>query len=128
MDRPKILVVEDNRFNMWCMIEYLKQLNFNVISALTGEEALEIMATNDVDCMLLDINLGAGISGIELMEQFCEQDRFKNIPILSITAYYGGGAHLELIEKGFTDYLVKPFQLHELEQILQKHDIRSADS
>lgn len=112
---------------MWCMIEYLKQLNLNAISALNGEKALELMVTNDVDCMLLDINLGPGISGLELMEKFRGQDRFKNIPIITITAYYGGGAHLKLIKKGFTDYLVKPFQLHDLKQILQKHGIHSAD-
>ncbi len=110
---------------MWCMLEYLKQMNFNVISATNADEALEIMVTNDADCMLLDINLGDEISGLELMEIFREQKRFKNIPIIAVTAYFGGDTYLKLIKKGFTDYLAKPYQQQELQQILQKHGIHS---
>ena len=126
MESPCILVVEDDKLNMWCMLEYLKQMNFNVISATNAEEAFEVMRTNDADCMLLDINLGDEISGLELMEMFREQKRFKNIPIIAVTAYFGGDTHLELIKKGFTDYLAKPYQQQELQQILQKHGIHSA--
>jgi CheY-like chemotaxis protein len=123
MKRSTVLVVEDNSLNLWCILEHLKKLNVDVISATSGEQALELMENKSVDCMLLDINLGLGISGLDLMEKFRKQDKFKNIPIIAVSAYYGDGTHVSLIKKGFTDYLAKPYRLEQLEQIIKKYGI-----
>ncbi|MEE9573307.1 MAG: response regulator [Candidatus Neomarinimicrobiota bacterium] len=120
-ERPVVLVVEDNEANLRYLEFILKKLKLNVLSASNGEEAINAMKNENVDCMLLDINLGPGMSGIMLMEIFRKEKRFEVLPINAITAYYGGGLSKELIKKGFTDYLTKPFTLEQLKDMLTKY-------
>ncbi len=120
-ERPVVLVVEDNEANLRYLEFILKKLKLNVLSASNGEEAINAMKNENVDCMLLDINLGSGMSGIMLMEIFRKEKRFEVLPINAITAYYGGGLSKELIKKGFTDYLTKPFTLEQLKDMLTKY-------
>jgi CheY-like chemotaxis protein len=119
--RPTVLVVEDNIPSLHYLLFLLKKLKINSVSASSGEDALEVMKTSDVDCMLLDINLGAGMSGITLMEEFRKQGRFILTPMIAVTAYYKGGMSKELIDKGFTDYLPKPFRMEQLKEMLKKY-------
>ncbi|MFC1550897.1 response regulator [Candidatus Neomarinimicrobiota bacterium] len=118
--RPTILVVEDNEANLNYLVFLLKKLRLNVISTANGEDAIEMMENKEADGMLLDINLGSGISGIMLMETFRKDSRFQELPISAVTAYYGGGLSEELLSKGFTDYLSKPFTFDELKNLLSK--------
>lgn len=120
-ERPVVLVVEDNEANLRYLEFILKKLKLNVLSASNGEEAINAMKNENVDCMLLDINLGSGMSGIMLMEIFRKEKRFEVLPINAITAYYGGGLSKELLKKGFTDYLTKPFTLEQLKDMLTKY-------
>jgi PAS domain S-box-containing protein len=120
-DRPIILVVEDNPANMEYLLFLLNKFQLNSITATSGEEAVEIMKGNYVDCMLLDINLGKGISGIVLMEMFRNQKEFEYIPIAAVTAYFGGGLSRNLLDKGFSDFLAKPFTKDQLKSMLQRY-------
>ncbi len=120
-DRPIILVVEDNPANMDYLLHLLKKLKLNAISAVSGEDALISMENNYVDCMLLDVNLGKGISGIALMEVFRNKKEYKYIPIAAVTAYFGGGLSKSLLEKGFSDFLPKPYSKNQLQFMLQKY-------
>ncbi len=120
-ERPVVLVVGDNEANLRYLEFILKKMKLNVLSASNGEEAINAMNNENVECMLLDINLGPGMSGIMLMEIFRKEKRFEVLPINAITAYYGGGLSKELIKKGFTDYLTKPFTLEQLKDMLTKY-------
>jgi len=115
------LVVEDNPANMNYLLFLLKKLNMEAVKASTGEEALNLVKNETVDGALLDINLGHGMSGIELMQTLRREERFAKIPMIAVTAYYGGGLHEELLEQGFTDYLCKPFKFDELKEMLAKY-------
>ena len=118
-----ILVVEDNEANMKFLLFILKRLNLSFQKAYTGEEALDIIENHDFSCMLFDINLGEGISGIELMEKVREEERFNKTPIFDVTAYFGDNFEEELLEKGFSDYLGKPYVLDQLKKLLEKKHI-----
>jgi len=118
--RPTILVVEDNESNLNYLVYLLKKLKLNVISTANGEDAIEMMADKETNGMLLDINLGPGISGLMLMETFRKDSRFQGLPISAVTAYYGGGLSNELLSKGFSAYLSKPFTFDELKNLLNK--------
>ncbi|NQV38436.1 MAG: response regulator [Candidatus Marinimicrobia bacterium] len=116
-----ILAVEDNPANMNYLMFILKKLNVVSVSAPTAEEALQLLKSYEFSCGLFDINLGSGMSGLELMEKVREIDIYKNIPIIAVTAYYGGGMHKKLIDKGFTDYLAKPYDMVQLDALLEKY-------
>ena len=116
-----ILAVEDNPANMNYLMFILKKLNIASVSAATGEEALQLLDSYKFSCGLFDINLGSGITGIDLMEIIRKMDVYKEIPIIAVTAYYGGGMHKKLIKRGFTDYLAKPYDIAQLDTLLKKY-------
>ncbi len=115
----KALIVEDNPLNMSLINVMLKKLNIESLSVANGEEALEIANSIEVDYMLLDINLGYGISGITLMEKLRSLEKFSRTPIIAVTAY----SYRELQEYfnngGFTDYIGKPFKFDQLREKLK---------
>ncbi len=120
---PNILVVEDNETNMKFLEFILKRLGLSYKKAYTGEEALDLIGKEKYACMLFDINLGDGISGVELMERVRGNKNYKKTTIIAVTAYFGDSFQTELIGRGFTDYLGKPYVLNQLCAMLKKYHI-----
>ncbi|WP_404418611.1 response regulator transcription factor [Marinospirillum sp.] len=109
----KVLVVDDEP-NIVLSLEFLmQQAGFEVKTAEEGETALELVASFQPDLLLLDISL-PGISGFEVLETLREQDKFKRLPIIMLTAH---GREVEK-EKGLAlgadDYVTKPFSTRQL--------------
>jgi CheY-like chemotaxis protein len=116
-----VLVVEDKPSNLRYLVFLLKRLGFNTVTAYTGEDALEVLKVNHIDCLLLDIHLGQGMSGLVLMEKLREKEEYKDTPIAAVTAYFGGGMSEFLLERGFSDFLAKPFTINQLRELLAKY-------
>jgi DNA-binding response OmpR family regulator len=109
----KVLVVDDEP-NIVLSLEFLmQQAGFEVKTAEKGETALELVASFKPDLLLLDISL-PGISGFEVLETLRDQDEFKQLPIIMLTAH---GREVEK-EKGLAlgadDYVTKPFSTRQL--------------
>lgn len=119
--KKTVLVVEDKPDNMRYLVFLLEKLGFNTITAYTGEDALKLLKVNQIDCMLLDIHLGEGMSGVILMEKLREKKEYKDTPIAAVSAYFGGGMSEFLINKGFSDYIAKPFTISQLKELLAKY-------
>jgi len=118
-DQMTVLVVEDDFASRQYLLLLLKKLNYLTIAAETGEEALELMSEKDADIMLLDIALGAGISGLELGAMLKKEERFSNAPMVAVTAF--SKDKLETFdEAGFTNYLAKPYTIVQLKDLLDK--------
>ena len=82
----KVLVVDDEP-NIVLSLEFLmQQAGFEVKTAEKGETALELVASFKPDLLLLDISL-PGISGFEVLETLRDQDEFKQLPIIMLTAH-----------------------------------------
>ncbi len=122
-NKASILVVEDNEANMKFLLFILKRLGLSYEKAYSGEEAMEIIKDQEFSCMLFDINLGDGISGLELMEIVRKIDKYKDTPIIAVTAYFGENFETEILAKGFTDYLGKPYVIDQLKNKLEKYHI-----
>ncbi|HRX15518.1 MAG: response regulator [Spirochaetes bacterium] len=86
MDKPSILVVEDEIIIRQMLVNQLKKLDCNVIADVSsGEEAVEIANFPDkIDLICMDINLSGSIDGIEAAEIISSQ---RDVPILFLTAY-----------------------------------------
>jgi len=115
-----VLVVEDDFASRQYLLLLLKRLNYAVISAETGEEALEMMQNNTADIFLLDIALGAGISGLELGEMLSKEERFSDTPMVAVTAFSRDKLE-NLMEAGFSDYMAKPYTIDQLKDMLDKY-------
>jgi DNA-binding response OmpR family regulator len=122
----KILLLEDEFMLRSSIEEYLIDLRHQVISCANGEEALEILASNEFDLLLLDINVPR-ISGLEILKRLNSME--INTPVIFISAVLDIEDISKAFELGGADYLKKPFHLKELsiriDRIKKEHNIKS---
>ena len=107
-DKPLLLLVEDNPLNRDVINIYLKN-KYNITASPDGISALVVASQMNFDVVLMDINLGIGIDGIETMKRLRNIEHYKKIPIIAVTAYVMAGDREKFMEHGFDAYLPKPF-------------------
>lgn len=106
----KILVVEDEEKIREVIIAYLIKAGYDTCEAGDGQTALHELKRNHVDLILLDLML-PDISG----EALCNQIRsFNPVPIIMLTAKSSMSHRIQGLSIGADDYIVKPFDPHEL--------------
>ncbi len=111
------LAVEDDPTCMDYLVFLLNKMNIETMTAPTGEKALELLRDHDYDCFLLDISLGAGITGITVFEEIRKIPKFNNIPVFAVTATWKDDLQ-NLFDRGFTNCMEKPFTFHQLKSLL----------
>ncbi len=117
--KNKILYVEDDVIALNYITIVLRSL-YDVTTAFSAKAALENINTTQFDLLMLDINLGKGMDGVELMQQIRGIENYKTVPIVAVTAYAAQSDKEEFLAKGFTHYISKPFTSRELKDLLNK--------
>jgi len=117
----KYLIVEDNPHNMVYAQYLLKKLGHENIAATSGEEALDLLKTQKVYCMLVDINLGMGISGVEFCQEVKNQKKHCCTPAIAVTAYALNKDKEKFIDAGFDDFIAKPYSFDDLKLALERN-------
>jgi len=117
-DKPSLLLVEDNPLNRDVINIYLKG-KYNITEASDGITALVVASKINFDAVLMDINLGEGIDGIETMKRLRTIEYNKNVPIIAITAYVMAGDKEKFLGHGFDGYLPKPFTKEVINKYLE---------
>lgn len=118
--KKEILLVEDNPGNRILFTKYLKK-DFEVEEAEDGVCGIAKAGLMKYDLILMDINLGDGIDGIETMNEIRKIKGYTQTPIIAVTAFAMRGDRENFIDKGFNDYLQKPFLKDELTAIVKKN-------
>ena len=110
MGKVNVLVVEDEADIQQLVSYNLIRAGFHVTCADTGEEALERLRTEEIDCVLLDLML-PGISGLEVCTAMrkVESNTRRSIPIIMLTAKGEEEDVVAGLESGADDYITKPF-------------------
>ncbi|MCL2255056.1 MAG: diguanylate cyclase [Lachnospiraceae bacterium] len=103
----QILMVDDVTTNIKCATEVLKD-HYQLITAKTGQGALEILENARPDLILLDVNL-PDMDGFELMEAFQNNDEIADIPVVFLTAETDTMSEAKGMRLGAMDYIKKPF-------------------
>ena len=98
--------------------EYLKRLGFDTATAEGAKDGLEILATFEPEVVISDLRM-PGVNGAELANEIRSNPKFKNIPMLAITASLEGGRKYDL--SGFNDLLFKPVRFNELAKVLGRY-------
>ena len=108
MDKPAILVVEDDTDIQQLVSYNLIRAGFNVTCADTGEEALQLLGRERFDAMVLDLML-PGSNGIEVCRAVREQQATRALPVIMLTAKGEEDDIVTGLGCGADDYVTKPF-------------------
>lgn len=118
-----ILVVEDNPMNLKLFQDVLTAYGYDVVSAETGQKALDCVRDTLPDLVILDIQL-PDISGLEIATTFKADDRLKTIPIVAVTSFAMAGDEERALAAGCDAYITKPISIAsfgtEIEKALTK--------
>jgi sigma-B regulation protein RsbU (phosphoserine phosphatase) len=106
--RPKILIVDDEPFNIDYLEQELEDLNYDTVSAANGQAALGQVAAAAPDLILLDIMMPV-MDGFTVLAQLKADQTWRNIPVVVISAMNDITSVVKGIELGAEDYLPKPF-------------------
>lgn len=106
--KPRILCVDDEPKNLRLLEILLSSKGYEVVTAENGKEALEIVKNQPIDVILLDIMMPE-MDGFEVCRIIKGDDRYKNIPVIMITALTAKEDRIKGIEAGAEDFISKPF-------------------
>ena len=107
-----VLVVDDLPQNIRLLDAVLSPRGYHVVTASTGEEALQTLAETDTDLVLLDIVM-PGLDGYSVCRRIRENPETAFLPVVMITAS-GDQERLQALEAGADDFVSKPFDKNEL--------------
>jgi CheY-like chemotaxis protein len=110
----RILIVDDEPLNLRLLERRLNQSGYQALAARSGREALDLLTCQPIDAVLLDINMPE-LDGLEVLRRIREVEKWRFIPILMLSADGEVDTVTRSYRLGANDYLVKPYQLHDLQ-------------
>lgn len=114
----RILVVEDNDINQLCARELLEQAGAEVLMAENGAAAIALLAEEDVDCVLMDVQMPV-LDGYSATRQLRKMPKFANLPIIAMTANTMRGDRERAFAAGMTDHIAKPIEPDEVLRVVR---------
>jgi signal transduction histidine kinase/CheY-like chemotaxis protein len=115
LENMKVLIAEDNLINMLVARKFLKKWNIVPEEAINGIEALDKFRKEDFDVLLIDLEMPE-MDGYETIKEIRKIN--THIPVIAFTAAVYDDMQTDLIGKGFTDYIQKPFRPEDLHRKL----------
>ncbi len=123
VNNASVLLVEDHRDIAEMVYEFFEQRGYTVDYAADGVTGLHLAVTNEYDVIVLDLML-PGLDGVDLCRRLRDDAR-RDTPVLMLTARDTLDDKVLGLEAGADDYLVKPFEIRELEAriraLLRRH-------
>lgn len=104
----RVLVVDDDLATRK-IVELFLRGEIEIESASNSEDATDMINNYVYSLVLMDISLGKGISGVDLLNNLRQLPSYKNVPVLAVTAHAMVGDKEKFLSMGFDDYLSKPF-------------------
>jgi len=113
-ENKNILLVDDDARNVFAIKKILGNLSSQITTANDGKQALDILnKENNFDLVLMDIMMPI-MDGYEATEAIRSQDKFKNLPVIALTAKALAGDKQKCLDSGASDYITKPIDMNEL--------------
>lgn len=107
MAGEKLLVVEDNPVNRRLVEFLLRSQGYQVFEAATAREAFELLKTERIDLILMDVQL-PGLDGLEATKGLKADPHTSDIPIIAVTSYAMKGDREKALAAGCVGYITKP--------------------
>lgn len=120
-----ILVVDDTEAICKALRDVLTVAGYAVRTAPSGERALQILETAQMDLVITDLKM-SGISGIQLLKKI--KERSPSMPVVILTGFGDMDSVIEAMRIGVADYLKKPFSVNEVLQVTAREIAKSKQS
>jgi CheY-like chemotaxis protein len=109
-----VLLVDDDSRNIFALSSVLERRGMLVLTATTGREAVNLLSQNsEVAIVLMDIMMPE-MDGYQTMQAIREQEKWRKLPIVALTAKAMKGDREKCLEAGASDYLAKPVNTEQL--------------
>lgn len=119
-ETPHLLSIEDSEETQ-ILLKHLLGEDYRLTFASDAQEALSaIGSAESFDLLLVDIHLGSGKSGTELLHEIKDGDYGGEVPAIALTAYAMPGDREDLLDEGFDEYVGKPFTRAELTETIEE--------
>ena len=119
-----ILVADDSEKNRELLRTVLSHLGHAVTEATNGRQAVELAAELAPELMIFDLQMPE-LDGFGAMREVRAMDRFRETPVLALTAYALEGDREKALAAGFTSYLTKPLRLADLRAELARWTVQA---
>jgi DNA-binding NtrC family response regulator len=116
-EKTKVLIVDDDENFTNVTATFLESKGYQVQTVNTGAEALEMVSSENLQIVLLDLVL-PDAEGIDVLKKIRHADR--NIAIITVTGYGDEHRAVNVMKAGSCDYLTKPFRLNDLVYSIEK--------
>lgn len=116
---PNILLVEDNKINIDLIVVYLKNI-CNITYSMDGYSAIKLARENYYDAIIMDINLGIGIDGLETAKEIRKMEQYASTPIIALTGYTTYYDRKKLLKEGCSHYMAKPFNSYDITTLVKE--------
>lgn len=107
-NRKVILVVDDDKTNLF-LAQNLLSATYNVVSVISGIQALKFVGRRKPDLILLDLFMPE-MNGFEVIKKLQEDEETKKIPVIFLTGDSQPSTEIKCLELGAADFIVKPFE------------------
>jgi CheY-like chemotaxis protein len=118
--KATVLVVDDEPFNVEVLQQELEELDYHIITASNGREALHQIKRHQPDLILLDLQMPV-LDGFAVLAEIKGDNSLRDIPVIIVSAANDSKSIVKGIKQGADDYITKPIDADHLKQKLKEH-------
>lgn len=116
MNRKTILIVDDDHNLVLALMKRLEAAGYRVLTAASGEEAMDLAHEHDLDAIILDVSLEGRLGGLEVSHRLSRDPRTARFPVIFLTGSAGADFRRKCVEAGGAYFIAKP---HDAEVLLK---------
>ncbi len=118
-DGITIMVVEDFEDNRFMMRRLLEMSGYRVVEAENGEEAVTRAGEEQPDLILMDLSLPL-LDGLAATRRIRQNVKLREVPVVAVSAHDTADFHAEALAAGCNEYVTKPIDFDQLEEVLSR--------
>jgi len=115
-----VMLVDDSAMDRKIMRNALEELGINLIEAKDGVEALQLLKSNDVDAMLIDIEMPR-MDGYTLAQEIRKYNKYRKLPLIAVTSRTTKADRVRGVEVGMNEYITKPYTAEYLQNVVRRN-------
>lgn len=120
MSQATVLIVDDEPFNVDVLQQELEELNYQLITAANGQEALSKIKRHQPDLILLDLMMPV-LDGFAVLAEIKGDNSLRDIPVIIVSAADDSKSIVKGIKQGADDYITKPIDADHLKKKVKEH-------